>query len=392
MYIDVARARADTPGTQNVLHLNNAGSALPPQCVLDAVINHLRLEAEIGGYEAQERETFRIEHTYDALAALLNCSREQIALTNSATEAWNLAFQALRFNPGDRILIDAAQYAANLIPLLQTAKRSGAVIEVVPDDAQGQVDVEALADRLDERVKLIAATHVPTNGGLVNPASQIGQLAREREIPFLLDACQSAGQMPLDVWELGCDFLTATGRKFLRAPRGTGFLCIRPEWLDRIEPYALDNAGAAMLSPQTYEMRPDARRFEHWECNVAARIGLGVAVDYALEMGLDSIQDRLFRLGSWFRTLLDAIPGVVVRDRGAVKCAIVSFTVDGLPPEDVKAALAQKGINIAVSHAADTPNDMFPRGLAHVLRASPHYFNTEAEAERLVEEIAELLP
>lgn len=392
MYIDIARARADTPGTKNVVHLNNAGSALPPQPVLDAVIEHLQLEADIGGYEAQARVAEKLDHTYDAISMLLNCGREQIALVDSATTAWNLAFQAMEFGPGDRILTSMAEYASNLIPMLQTAKRTGAVIEVVPNDPDGQLDVEALAGMIDERVKLIAVTHVPTNGGLINPAPQIGQIARSAEIPFLLDACQSVGQMPLDVWELGCDFLTATGRKFLRAPRGTGFLFVRQEWLERMEPRTLDLHGATMLSPDTYEMQLDARRFEQWECNVAARIGLGVAVDYALEMGMEGIGDRVFRLGAWFRTLLEVIPGVVIHDQGINKCGIVSFTVEGLSPLEVKVALVQKGINISASDAASTPHDMNARGLSHVLRASPHYYNTEAEAERLVEGIAELMP
>lgn len=392
MYIDVASARADTPGTQTVVHLNNAGASLPPQPVLDAVIGHLQLEASIGGYEAQARNLERLEHTYDAIAMMLNCGREQIALTESATTAWNLAFQALEFRPGDRILTSNAEYSSNLIPMLQTCGRTGAVIEVVPDDPDGQLDVEALAGMIDERVKLIAVTHIPSNGGLVNPAPQIGQIAREAEIPYLLDACQSVGQMPLDIWELGCDFLAATGRKYLRGPRGTGFLYVRQEWLDRLEPRVLDNHGATMLTPDTYEMRLDARRFEFWEGNVAARIGLGVAVDYAMAMGLEGIQDRVFRLGAWFRTLLEAIPGVVIHDKGATKCGIVSFTVEGLSPLEVKVALVQKGINVSASEAAVTPHDMHARGLSHLLRASPHYYNTEVEAERLVDGIAELLP
>jgi len=392
MYIDLARAREDTPGTRNVVHLNNAGASLPPSPVLDAVIEHLRLESDIGPYEAQARVVDKIEHTYDAISMLLNCGREQIALTEGATQAWNLAFQALEFHEGDRILTCAAEYSSNLIALRQTAKRTGAVIEVIPDDSDGRVDVEALAGMIDERVKLIAVTHVPTNGGLINPAPEIGGIARGAEIPFLLDACQSVGQMRLDIWELGCDFLAATGRKWLRGPRGTGFLVMRPEWLETLEPRVLDNSGATMTSADTYETRYDARRFEMWENNVAARIGLGVAVDYALEMGIEGIEDRVNRLGGWFRTLLDETPGVTVRDKGADKCGIVSFEVEGLTPLEVKVALVDKGINVSASVAADTPIDMNERGLVQLLRASPHYYNTEAEAERLVDALAELMP
>jgi len=392
MYIDLARARDDTPGTRNVVHLNNAGAALPPRPVLDAVIEHLRLESDIGPYEAQARVVDKIEHTYDAISMLLNCGREQVALTEGATQAWNLAFQSLDFHEGDRILTCAAEYSSNLIAMRQVARRTGASIEIIPDDPDGRVDVEALAGMIDERVKLIAVTHVPTNGGLINPVSEIGGIARGAEIPFLLDACQSVGQMPLDIWELGCDFLAATGRKWLRGPRGTGFLVVRPEWLEKLEPRVLDNFGATMTSVETFEARYDARRFEMWENNVAARIGLGVAVDYALEMGLEGVQDRVSRLGGWFRTLLGETPGVAVRDKGTDKCGIVSFEVEGLTPLEVKVALVDKGINVSASIAADTPIDMNARGITQLLRASPHYYNTEVEAERLVDALAELMP
>ena len=220
--VDVARARADTPGCEHVTHFNNAGAGLAPQPVLDAVVDHLRREAEIGGYEAAAERRDRIEHTYDALAALLGCDRDEVAVVENATRAWDMAFYAFRFGPGDRILTARAEYASNYIAMMQVAERTGAVIEVIPDDEHGQVDVAALAGMLDERVKLVSLVHVPTQGGLVNPAAAVGQLTRQAGVPLLLDACQSAGQIPLDVRAIGCDVLTGTGRKFLRGPRGTG--------------------------------------------------------------------------------------------------------------------------------------------------------------------------
>ncbi len=390
MTIDVARARAETPGTRHVIHLNNAGAALPPQPVIDAVAGHLDLEARIGGYEAAARNASRLERTYDAVATLLNASREEIALVESATVAWGMAFNALSFSPGDRILAARAEYSANIIPFLQAARRTGAVVEVIPNDERGQTSVEALEAMIDGRVKLIAITHIPTNGGLVNPAAAIGRVARRHGIPYLLDACQAVGQMPLDVEELGCDFLSATGRKFLRGPRGTGFLYVRKDWLDRIEPHTLDLYGATLVAPDRYEMRPDARRFEMWESNVAARIGLGVAVDYALSWGLEAIRDRAFALADGLRAQLAAVPGVTVHDLGAERCAIVTFTVDGAASARVKAALGEQGINLSVSTASSTRFDMDARGLTDLVRASPHYYNDEEEVERLVKAVRAL--
>ena len=284
MAIDVDRARAETPGCQRVLHFNNAGCALPPGAVLEAVQAHLAREAEIGGYEAEAESPSRFEHTYDAIARMLGCDRTEIALVENATRAWDMAFYSLRFEAGDRILTGQAEYASNVIAYLQVAQRTGARLEVVPDDAHGQLDVSALRDMLDERVKLVALTHVPTNGGLVNPAAQVGALTRAAGVPFLLDACQSAGQLPLDVAALGCDMLTATGRKYVRGPRGTGFLYVRRALIERLEPPFLDLHAADWTGPARFEIRPDARRFESWESYVAARIGLGVALDYALAL------------------------------------------------------------------------------------------------------------
>lgn len=385
MTIDIDRARAETPGTRTVTHLNNAGASLPPQPVLDAVIDHLRLEAEIGGYEAAARNAAKIERAYDAVAALLNCTREEVALMESATMAWDMAFHALRFGPGDRILTGMAEYASNVIPFLQAARRTGARVEVVPDDEHGQLSVAALESMMDGRVKLIAVTHIPTNGGLVNPAPAIGRVARAAGVPFLLDACQAAGQMPLDVEELGCTFLSATGRKFLRAPRGTGFLYVRKDWIERLEPPFLDLHSADWVARDRYEVRGDARRFELWESNVAARIGLGVAVDYALGWGLESIRERTWGLAEGLRARLSALPGVTVRDLGERRCGIVTFTVEGRSAGAVKQALAGRGVNVSVSTAHSARFDMDARGLGELVRASPHYYNTEAELDRLVE-------
>ena len=387
---DIERARQETPGSQHILHLNNAGSSLMPQPVLEATVAHLQLEAQIGGYEAVERQQAVLEHAYDAAAALINCSRDEIAFIENATRAWDMAFYALPFKAGDRILTSMSEYASNYIAYLQVTQKTGAVVEAIPDDGYGQVSVEALRNMLDERVRLISITHVPTSGGLVNPIAEIGKVAREAGILYLVDACQSVGQMPIDVQKIGCDILSTTGRKYLRGPRGTGFLYVRREQIEQMEPVFLDLHSANWTSPESYEIRKDARRFETWETNYAGKIGLATAIDYAMDWGIDAIWRRIKELSYNLRTQLSPIPGVIVRDRGITQCGIVTFTVEGIEPEEIKQQLAKQQINVSVAVRNSTLLDMDARRLTTMVRASLHYYNTPEELTRFSSAIAQL--
>ncbi|EJC71663.1 selenocysteine lyase [Rhizobium leguminosarum bv. trifolii WSM2012] len=386
--LDLLRLRAETPGTTNRNHLNNAGAALMPRPVIQAVIGYLSREGDIGGYEAAAEANSLLEGTYDSLATFVNCAREEIAIAENATIAWQRAFYSLSFRPGDRILTASAEFAANYVAFLHIAKRTGASVEIIPNDASGVLDPDALSKMIDERVRLIAITWIPTNGGLINPAAAVGRIARENGILYLLDACQAAGQTPIDVAALGCDILTATGRKFLRAPRGTGFMYMRKSVLETIEPAMIDLYGAPWIAPGRYELRPDARRFETWEKNYSVRLGLRAAVDYALDIGLENIEERCTHLSSRLREGLRGLRTVSVHDLGAPLASIISFTVNGLDSSSVMASLANKGINVSVSPPSSTPIDAYTRQLPPVVRASPHYYNTEEEIDALLEAIA----
>ena len=383
--IDIDRIRADTPATARLAYLHNAGAALMPVPVVEAMKSHIDLEAEIGGYAAAARQSAPLQSVYDSVARLVNAAPDEIALTENATVAWQMAFYALSFQAGDRILTAEAEYAANYVAYLQVAKRTGAIIEVVPSDASGEIDIGALERMIDPRVKLIAITWIPTNGGLVNPAAAVGRIARAHRIPYLLDACQAVGQIAVDVEALGCDMLSATGRKFLRGPRGTGFLYVRRAMLERLEPPMIDHFAAPWVARDAYRLRDDARRFETWENNYAARLGLGVAVDYALDIGLGAIEARCRLLAGRLRSGLAAIPGVTVRDLGRSPSAIVSFTVEGQEARAVVRAAGAVGITIGVSDPSSTRLDAEARALPLLVRASPHYYNTEAEIDRLLE-------
>jgi selenocysteine lyase/cysteine desulfurase len=389
--IDIDRIRADTPAAAGLVYLHNAGAALMPVPVVEAMKRHIDLEAEIGGYAAAARQSARLESVYGSVARLVNAAPDEIAITENATVAWQMAFYALPFRTGDRILTAEAEYAANYVAYLQIAKRTGAIIDIVPSDVSGEIDVAALERMLDERVKLIAITWIPTNGGLVNPAAAVGRIARARGIPYLLDACQAVGQIAVDVDVIGCDMLSATGRKFLRGPRGTGFLYVRRAMLDRLEPPMIDHFAAPWVSRDEYRLRDDARRFETWENNYAARLGLGVAIDYALDIGIGPIEARCRLLAKRLRTGLAAIGGIEIRDLGRTPAAIVSFTVEGHEAPAVVSDAAVAGITIGVSNPSSTRLDAEARALPPIVRASPHYYNTEAEIDRLIEHVSGLM-
>ena len=391
MTIDIEKIRSETPGVDNSIHLLASGSALMPQPVIDAIINHTLLEARMGGYEAQAEESEKLEATYQSIANLIGAKKHEIALMENATAAWCHAFYALPLKAGDRVLTCEAEYAANYVAYLQRVKRDGIVIDVIPSDESGAIDTVALEAMIDERVALIAITWIPTNGGLVNPAAEVGKIAKRHGITYLLDACQAVGQMPVNVQQLGCDFLSATGRKFLRGPRGTGFLYVAEALIEGLEPIVIDHFAAPWVAKDQYQLRGDARRFENWENSYALRSGLSASAEYAMAIGLDDIQKRSWHLANYLRGQLSDMPGVLIRDLGVEQCAIVSFTIDGKTPSNAVSQLRHKNIIIGASDPSSTRLDAESRNLPTVMRAAPHYYNTENEMDQLIAALKSLI-
>jgi cysteine desulfurase/selenocysteine lyase len=392
--LDVSRLREQTVGCANVTHLNNAGSALPPAVVTDTVVAHLRREEAIGGYEAHAEAETRLEAVYGSVAMLIGSRPEQVALVESATEGWSRGFQAIAFTRGfssdDRILVSSAEYASNVLPLLQVAQQSGASVEFIPDDESGCVDVDALASLLDDNVALVAITQCPSQNGLVNDVVAIGNVLRDSDAWYLVDACQSAGQVAIDVEAIGADFLSATGRKFLRGPRGTGFLYASDRALTELEPFPLDLHSATWLS-HGYAVSSGARRFEYWERSYASLLGMGAAIDYALDLGIDAIASRISDLAEHARAALGAVNGVTVRDRGVQRSGIVTFTHASVDAEDLVPAIRARGINVSLSTADYARVDFDAHGIHSQVRVSPHAFNTIEEIDLVVATVGELV-
>lgn len=383
----IAQVRRDTPGVQNCVHFNNAGSALPPDVVVEATVDHLRREAAIGGYEAAAEAALRLDQVYESVAALVGGRSDQIAIIENATRAWDMAVYGFPFEPGDRVLTGRSEYSSNVVALLQLKARRGIEIVLIDDDESGQIDLTALERELERGAAMMALTHIPTSGGLVNPAVQVGALCKAHEVFYVLDACQSVGQVPVDVHRIGCDVLSATGRKYLRGPRGTGFLWTSDRALDIIEPPFLDIHAATWSADKTYDIRADARRFENWETYYAGKLGLGAAADYALGLGIEATTQRVATLGAQLRELLSAIDGVTVHDKGRDLGGIVTFAVDNHASAAVETKLRSANINTSTSAATTSLYDLAARGLSAVVRASVHYYNTTEEIDLFAAEL-----
>lgn len=388
--IDLDRARRDTPGVAACRFFDSAGASLMPLPVIEAVRAHLDRELLVGGYTARAEAEGAVEEVYRSIATLIGARPDEIALTDSATRAWDQVFYGLEFSAGDRILTDQSCYGSNYLAFLQAARRTGVEIVALPDTPSGELDVDALDQAVDARTRLLALTWSPTASGRVNPAAAAGAVARRHDLPYLLDACQAVGQMPVHVGELQCDFLSATGRKYLRGPRGTGFLYVHPRMLERVEPAVVDVRAAEWQSVDRYRLRADARRYETWEMNYAAVLGLGAAVDYALNWPQDGVWLRIQELAGRLRAGLSAVPGTMVRDTGTVQGGIVTFTVAGQAAADIKRRLFEQDVIVSVSSPDGQLLDFARRRLPPLVRASIHYFNTEEEVEDLVARIGSL--
>ena len=388
----LAAWRADTPGCTARAHLNNAGAALVPQPVADAVTRHLALESTLGGYEAAEEMADALAQAYADVGRLLGTLPRNIAFAQNSTVAFTQALSAFDFAPGDIILTTRNDYVSSQITFLSLARRRRIAILRAEDLPEGGVDPDSVRELLRRRPALVALTWVPTNSGLVQAAEAVGASCEEAGVPYLVDACQAVGQMPVNVARLRCDYLAATARKFLRGPRGIGFLYVSDRALASGRyPLLVDMQGATWTGPEAFELAPDARRFETWECACSAALGLGAAARYALDVGLEAAQDRARTLAGFARERLAAIPGVRVLDRGAEVCAIVTVALDRVDPVAVKLELRRRGINTSTTARTSALIDMDEKGVEASLRISPHYYNTSGEITRVAEELAELM-
>lgn len=391
--MNVAALRADTPGLQHRVHLNNAGASLMPRPVLEAIRNHLELEGRIGGYEAEAEARDDIARAYEDVAALLGTTADRVAFTEHATASFAQALSSIPFAPGDVVLTTRNDYVSNQIQYLSLAHRFRVEVVRAPDAPEGGVDLVAMEELIHKRrPKLVSVTHIPTNSGLVQDVAAVGRMCRKRDILYLVDACQSVGQMPVDVEEIGCDFLSATARKYLRGPRGAGFLYVSDRVLDAgLEPLFPDLRGADWIAGDLYQPAPDAKRFETWEFFWGLVLGTGAAARYAAATGIGAICERVRSLSADLRERLAEVPGARVLDRGSELGATVTVAIDGHVPADLVRALRARGINTSSQTRIDAVIDYDDKGVDGALRVSPHYFNHESDLQVFLAALHEIV-
>ncbi len=389
--MDISKLRNETPGTKNVIHFNNAGAALVSRSTLKAQQSFLNEEAEFGGYETAAKYHDELEEFYVEVAWLIKADPNEIAFAESATVAWQRAFFSIPFRPGDVILTGQSEYASNYISFLVAKEKFGVEIVNIPSTSQGGMDVNELEKNITSRTKLIAMTHIPTNGGLVNPAEEVGKVAKKHDVLYLLDACQSAGQYPLDVNKLHCDFLSATGRKYLRGPRGTAFLYVKKELINNLTPPSLDLHGAEWVETYKYVSEKNARKFETWESSFAAKYGFVNAIKELNQLDISVVWQRVCSLADYLRSELEKLDSITVQDIGEVKSGIVTFSSSSVPTEELKLLLSEKNINTSISKPSGTLLDSKNRNLKSMIRASVHYYNTHQEIDTFVNVLKEAL-
>lgn len=389
---DARPYRDETPAAVGGrIHLNNAGAALQPKPVIDAVIDYLKIESAMGGYETADAQTSDIETAYGHVAALINAQPQNIAVVENATVAFSLALSAFDFSPGDVILTTRNDYISNQLAYLSLAERRGVRVVRADNAPEGGVDPQSIREMIRrERPALVAVTWVPTNSGLVQPVEAVGRICAEAGVPYLVDACQAVGQIPIDVQALQCDFLSATARKFLRGPRGVGFLHVSDDAIAaNRSPLYIDMRGAEWIDDDVYRLTPDARRFENWEFAYALLIGMGEAAKYARAVGVEAAGAYAASLARYARERLVQLPGVRVLDRGPDLCAIVTAEFERAPAPEIVAALREQAINTSATARQWAVLDMKDKRAQTAVRVSPHYYNTKRDIDIAVSAMEE---
>ena len=385
--MNIKQIRKDIPYYKNKIFLNSAGSSIMPKSVVQRIDYYLREEERFGGYKVVELNEGEISDFYSKTAKLINCKPHNIAFANSATDAYSKALSSIDFKKDDSIITTDDDYVSNHIQFISLKRRFGIKIIRIKTLENGGINITDFEELVKKHnPKLVSVTHIPTNSGLIQNIESIGEICHRHQILFLIDACQSIGQLSIDVKKIKCDFLTATGRKFLRGPRGTGFLFVSDRLLnDGYFPLMIDLRGARWTGIDKFEILESAKRFENWEIPYSLLVGLTEAINYANHIGLDYIESYNEKLMAHFRKNLSGIPGIRLFDIGLKICNILTFVKDGVSLKETKEKLDKNNVLFSISKKESAFIDFNKKEIDWAIRLSPHYFNTIEEIDKTVE-------
>lgn len=385
--LDIDKIRRETPGAKYVAHFDNAGAALPCHDTVQAVTNYINKEARVGGYAMQFSNESAFQKFYKNAAELINCQPDEISLTIGASDAQAKILYSFPFKRGDVVVTTEMEYSNNFMNLLNLKKQKGIKIRIVKNEKDCSFNLEKFENAIDEKVKLIAATHIPTSSGQIAPVEAIGKIAKKHKIPYLLDACQSIGQCPVDVQKIGCDFATATSRKYLRGPRGLGFLFVKKSAMEMLTPPTVESWFASWESKTVYKIERTHKMFEGFEKPYSNIVGLATAIDYQNQLGIEATWERIQQLSKILRIRLNSLKNVKVVDPKVNLSGIVTFVKKGVDGSKIHQNLAAQKINVSVTQPFSSLIDMKKRKLSEAMRASVHYYNTKNEIEKLVKSL-----
>jgi selenocysteine lyase/cysteine desulfurase len=390
--MDLQIIRNQTAGCEEAIHFNNAGAALMPKPVATAIRDYITEEELHGGYETADRKRAELDLFYQYGAQLLHCQSRNIAFTTNATESYNKALSSISFKSGDVVLITSNDYPSNYIALISLQNRFGVKLVRVADTETGEIDLADLEEKIRKySPRLLSVTHIPTSSGLVQPVAEIGLITKKYNTLYLLDACQSLGQLKVDASLIGADFISGTFRKFLRGPRGAGILYVSDKALEAgFEPLFIDLHGATWVEENKYVPRNDATRFEDWEKGYALMMGSNASLKYLLEIGIDEIESRNEILMNKLRSDLSNIKFVKLQDRGQKQCCILTFSCGNRSESETKKYFSENNIHIYTTPKTNAIIDFTEKNLDWVVRVSPHYYNTESEIERFIQVVGNL--
>ena len=394
---DVEKIRADFPilsrqvNGSDLVYLDSGASAQKPQVVIDTVTEaYSQRYANVhrGLHFLSNDATERFEAVRGKVARFLGARHEdEILFTSNGSEGFNLvsySWAAPRIEPGDEIILSVMEHHANIVPWHFLRERQGAVLKWLETDARGEIDLDKLADAITPRTKLVAISHMSNVLGTVNPAKRIVEIAHARGVPVLLDGCQAAVHMPVDVEDLGVDFYVITGHK-LYGPSGSGAIYIRRERQAEMRPF---HGGGDMIREVTREgitYNDPPHKFEAGTPNIVQVIGFGAAIDYVSGIGMENIAAHEHDLRDYAQARLSGLNWLQIHGNSESKGAIFSFSMEGgAHPHDISTVIDRKGIAVRAGHHCCQPL-MAHLGVTATARASFGLYNTRDEIDRLVE-------